>query len=327
MMLIGRTGAAWALAVALAFSGCAAAQSPYPAKPVRWLVPSAAGGAFDVVTRGLAPVVSQQMGQPFYVDNIAGASGLLGMQTGARADPDGYTILTAGVSQLVMNKFFYKTIPYDPVKDYAGVAMLADLPIALWVQTSVPVKSFPELVQYMKAHPNELNYGSAGVGHLFHLGMALLEERLGVQAVHIPYKGVGPAVQDFLAGRIQLMFSVAQKQVMAQYRAGKILPLVGGTTKRLEALPSVPTFDEMGVPGMDLPNWVGLVAPAGTPKEIIARLNKEVLKATGSEIARKTYSGYAMEVVNETPQQFETRYKRDIERWGPIIKKIGIEPH
>jgi tripartite-type tricarboxylate transporter receptor subunit TctC len=248
------------------------------------------------------------------------------METGARAEPDGYTILTAGTSQLVMNKFFYKSIPYDPVKDYAGVAVLADLPIALWVHTSVPVKSFPELLTYMKARPNELNYGSAGVGHLFHLGMELLEERTGVRAVHVPYKGVGPAVQDFLAGRIQLMFSVAQRQVMAQYRAGKVLPLVGGTDRRLQGLPDVPTFDEMGVPGMDLPNWVGLVVPAQTPKEIIDRLNAEMLKATASEIARKTYTGMAMEVVKSTPQQFEARYKRDIERWGPIIKKIGIEP-
>jgi len=306
---------------------CIAAQAQtYPAKPVRWLVPSAAGGAFDVLTRALAPQLSEQTGQPFVVDNRGGAAGLLGMEQGARAAPDGYTILTAGTSQLIFNQFFHAKMPYDPLKDYAPIALLADLPIALWVHTSVPVKTFRELITYAKANPNKLNYGSAGVGHLFHLATEMLSERTGIQVVHVPYKGVGPAMQEFFAGRIQLLFVVAQTPVMNQYRAGKVLPLVGGTDKRLPKLPEVPTFDEMGVPGMEMPNWIGVVAPAGTPREFINRLNREMIAATRSPAAVKTYEGMAMETVTTSPEQLAQKIEREIRTWGPFIRKLGIKP-
>jgi tripartite-type tricarboxylate transporter receptor subunit TctC len=314
------------VAVSALVSAGASSAEEYPARTVRWLVPSAAGGAFDIMTRGLAPAMSEQTGQTFYVDNIGGASGLLGMETGARADPDGYTILTAGTSQLVMNPFFISKLPYDPAKDFAGVALLGTLPIALWETQKVPARSFEELVRYTRAHPKKLNYGSAGVGHIFHLGMELLSERTGLQAVHIPYKGVGPAIQDFLAGRIDLMFSVAQRPVMAQYRAGKIRPLAAAATHRLKLLPDVPTFDELGVKDMAIPNWVGLVVPAGTPREIIARLNREVIKATQSEQAQKTYEGMAMDAEASTPEGFEELVRDDARKWGPFVKKLGIKP-
>jgi tripartite-type tricarboxylate transporter receptor subunit TctC len=313
------------IAASVAFAGSSAADD-YPAKTVRWLVPSAAGGAFDIMTRGLAPAMSEQSGQTFYVDNIGGASGLLGMETGARADPDGYTVLTAGTSQLVMNPFFISKLPYDPAKDFAGVALLGTLPIALWETQKVPARSFVELVRYAKEHPNKLNYGSAGVGHIFHLGMELLSERTGLQAVHIPYKGVGPAIQEFLAGRIDLIFSVAQRPIMAQYRAGKIRPLAAAATRRLKLLPDVPTFEELGVKDMALPNWVGLVVPAGTPREIIARLNRGVIKAMQSEQAQKTYEGMAMDAEASTPDEFEQLVRNDVRKWGPFVKKLGIRP-
>ncbi|OFZ97940.1 MAG: hypothetical protein A3H35_04595 [Betaproteobacteria bacterium RIFCSPLOWO2_02_FULL_62_17] len=309
----------------LPFSKGAQAQA-YPSKTVRWLIPSSPGGAFDIMTRGLAPAVSEQMGQTFFVDNIGGAGGNIALQTVARAEPDGYTILTAGTSQLVFNRFFYNDPGFDAMTDFKGVAQLGDLPIALWAYKSVPVTNFKELVAYMKANPGKLNYGSSGIGHLFHLGMAMLDDKIGIRAVHVPYKGVGPAVRDFLSGRLELIFSVAQRPVMAAWKAGDIRPLVGGTDRRLKQLPDVPTFNEEGIPGMDIPNWVGLVVPAAVPPEIVTRLNREVLKATESPVAVKTYQGMAMDVVKSTPEEFEEKYKREIRQWGPFIGKLGIKP-
>jgi tripartite-type tricarboxylate transporter receptor subunit TctC len=320
-----------AASAALALTAVAQVQAPaaaqaYPAKPVRWIVASAPGGAFDLITRGIAPAMSTQTGQTFFVDSIGGAAGVLGMDTAARAAPDGYTILTAGVSQLVFNQFFHKSLPYDTAKDYDAVTLVGELPIALWISTSVGVRTFPELVKYLKANPGKLNYGSAGVGHLFHLAMEMLEDKAGITATHVPYKGVGPAVQDFLAGRIELLFSVVQRPIVAQWKAGKVAPLVGGTDQRLRALPDVPTFSEMGIPGMDLPNWVGVVVPKGTPRDIVARLNREFANATQSEAAQKAYAALGMERVHTTPEQFDAKYRKEIAFWGPFIKKLGIGP-
>lgn len=317
---------ATALCVAAAFAGTTSQAQSYPVKPVRWMVPSSAGGAFDLMTRGLAPAVSEQMGQTFFVDNNGGAGGNIALSMVSRAEPDGYTILTAGTSQLVFNRFFYKDTGFDAMTDFRGVALLGDLPIALWVHKSVPVTNFKELVTYMKANPNKLNYGSSGIGHLFHLGMEMLADKINVHAVHVPYKGVGPAVQDFLAGRLELIFSVAQRPIMAAWKAGNVRPLVGGTDRRLKDLPTVPTFNEEGIPGMDIPNWAGLVVPVKTPPEIITRLNREMLRATENPIALKAYQGLSMDVVRSTPEAFEEKYKSEIRFWGPFIAKMGIKP-
>ena len=313
--------AAFAGVVTLTASACA---QSYPTKPVRWLVPSSATGAFDNVTRALAPTLSAQLGQAMIVENRGGSAGLLGMEQAARATPDGYTLLTAGTSQLIFNKFFYSKLPYDPQKDFAPITLLADLPIALWVHASVPVRSLKELISYAKAHPGKLNYGSAGVGHVFHLGLEMLSQRTGIQLTHVPYKGVGPAQLEFSAGRIELMFSAATAPLMALSKAGKIYALVGGAERRMRVLPEVPTFAESGINGMDVPNWIGLVAPSGIAPDLVARLNREFAKALAAPEVSKFYEAQSYVVDTSSPDQFAKKIARELDTWGPLIKRLGI---
>ena len=305
------------------FCGGADAQS-YPVKPIRWFVPSAATGAFDNVTRALAPALGAQLGQTLVVENRGGSAGLLGMEQAARAAPDGYTLLTAGTSQMIFNKSFYPKLPYDPQKDFAPISLMADLPIALWVHGSVPVRSLKELVAYAKANPGKLNYGSAGVGHVFHLGLEMFSQRAGIQLTHIPFKGVAPAILEFSAGRIELMFSAATGPLMAQYKAGKIFALVGGADKRMRSLPEVPNFAEAGFPGMEVPNWIGLLAPAGISPDLVSRLNRELIKALAAPEVGKVYEAQSYVVETSTPDQFAKRIARELDTWGPLIKGLGI---
>jgi tripartite-type tricarboxylate transporter receptor subunit TctC len=321
----------WRTALAVAFAcgmTAAWAQSPtatYPAKPVRWLVPSAAGGAFDILTRSLAPAMSEATGQTFFVENRAGAAGLLGMEQGAKAPPDGYTILTAGTSQLVFNPFFHAKLPYNPQKDYAPVVLLADLPIALWVHSSVPATSLAELVKFSKANPEKLNYGSSGVGHIFHLATEMLSSRTGLVATHVPFQGVGPAQNEFLAGRLQMMFSTGTPALFGAWKAGRIRPIVGGSDKRLPGFPDVPSYAESAVPGMDVPNWVGLVVPAATPRDIVNRLNRETVKVLATPAVLETYKARSMDAVPTSPEQFRKKVDDEIAVWGPFIRQLNIK--
>jgi tripartite-type tricarboxylate transporter receptor subunit TctC len=310
----------------LALLAAAASAQPYPAKPLRWVIATVPGSAFDGMTRAVAAALSPQLGQPVYTENIGGASGFLGMSAVARAPADGYNLLTAGSSHLVFNKFFHKSLPYDPENDYVGVSLLGDLAIALWVSSSVGVRNFAELLAYSKAHPGKLNYGSGGVGHILHLGMVMIEERGGVKATHVPYKGLGTALQDFYAGRLDLMLSVAQAPMLAGWKAGKFLPVVAANPRRLSKLPDVPTLAEAGVQALDIPNWVGLVVRRATPRDIVARLNQEVIRALDTPLATKTFDSLAMEKLTSTSEEFERRYRRDIVQWGPLVAQLGVQP-
>ncbi len=303
---------------------CAAHAQGYPVKPIRWLVPSAPGGAFDAATRALAPAVSQRLGQPLVVDNRGGSAGLLGMDLGAHAAPDGYTLLTAGTSQLIFNKFFYAKLPYDPQKDYAPIILLADLPITLWVHSSVPVTSMKELIAYAKANPGKLNYGSAGVGHVFHLGMEMLSQRAGIELTHVPFKGVGPANQEFIAGRIQLMLGVPSKQLIGLMKEGRLRALAAASSHRFPQLPDVPTLDETGIANMEVPNWIGMVAPGGTPREILARVNREVAASFSAPEAVKVYEAWGMQKTSTSSDEFAGKIDRELAAWGPIIRKLNI---
>lgn len=310
-------------ASAVLLCSLANAQS-YPSKPIRWMVPSAATGAFDNVTRALAPVLGAQLGQSLIIENRPGSAGLLGMEQAARAAPDGYTLLTAGASQMIFNKFFYPKLPYDPQKDFAPITLLADLPIALWVHGSVPVRNLKEMIAFAKANPGKLNYGSAGVGHVFHLGLEMLSQRTGIQLTHVPYKGVAPALLEFSAGRIELMFSASTGPVMALYKSGKVFALAGGDDKRMRSLPDVPSFAESGIQGMDAPNWIGLVAPRGLAPDLVTRLNRETQKALASTEVVKVYDSQGYVVDTNSPEQFAKKIANELEAWGPLIKRLGI---
>ena len=311
------------VACAALAAGIANAQT-YPVKPIRWLVPSAASGAFDNVTRALAPVLTAQLGQPLVVENRGGAAGVGGMEQASRAAPDGYTLLTAGASQMIFNKFFYPKLPYDPQRDFAPITLLADLPIALWVHASVPARSFKELIAYAKANHGKRNYPSAGVGHGFHLGLELLSQRTGMQLTHVPFKGIGPAQLEFSAGRIDLMFSAATAPMMAQAKAGKVFALVGGIDRRMRSLPEIPNFAELGITGMDTPNWIGLVAPTGIAPDLVARLNREVARALAAPEVSKVYDAQSYIADTSSPEQFAKKIARELDTWGPLIKRLGI---
>jgi tripartite-type tricarboxylate transporter receptor subunit TctC len=311
------------VAILLAAASATQAQS-YPAKPIRWIVPSAASGAFDNATRALAPVLSAQVGQPLIVENRGGSAGVAGMEQAARATPDGYTLLTAGGSQMVFNKYFYPKLPYDPTRDFAPISLIADLPIALWVHASIPPRNLKDLVAYAKSNPGKLNYGTAGVGHIFHLATETFAQQAGIDLVHVPYKGIAPAMLEFAAGRIQLIFSATSSNINSLAKAGKAFAVVGGVDKRMQHLPEIPSFSELGYTNMDAPNWIGLVAPAGTPAEIVNRWQRETVKALAAPEVLKIYDAQSYVAVSNTPEQFAKQLAREHAIWGPFIKKLGI---
>jgi tripartite-type tricarboxylate transporter receptor subunit TctC len=323
-MCFPRNTIALILLAGVAFAaGIARAQS-YPSKPVRWIVPSAASGAFDNATRALAPVLSSQMGQPLVVENRGGSAGVAGMEQAAHAAPDGYTLLTAGGSQMVFNKYFYPKLPYDPTRDFVPITLIADLPIALWIHASVAPRSMKELVAYAKANPGKLNYGTAGVGHIFHLMTETFAQQAGIDLVHVPYKGIAPAMLEFAAGRIQLIFSATSANINSLAKAGKAFAVAGGVDKRMQHLPDVPSFAELGYTNMDAPNWIGLVAPAGLAPEIVMRWNRETVKALASPEVIKIYEAQSYQPMATSPEQFAKQLAHEHAVWGPFIRKLGI---
>lgn len=316
-----------ALAVcgALVFAASAFSQT-YPAKPIRWIVPTAAGGAYDVVARAVAAQMTASLGQPIVVDNRAAAAGIVGMEAIARAAPDGYTIGTTGVSQLTMHPSIYAKLPYDTRRDFAPITMLASLPLALWVHASVPARTLQEFIAHVKANPGKLNYGSAGIGHSFHLATELLAERTGTSMVHVPYKGTAPGLQDLVAGRIQVMFYPPAGPVINQMKDGRLRVLATAAERRFPTLPEVPTFEEAGVRDFDVAGWAALSAPAGTPREIVSRLNQEAVKAVMSPEAAKIYDKMGFVQATSTPDELARRIEREMRMWGGVIKALGIKP-
>ena len=314
-----------AAAVTLLIGTGAMAQS-YPVKPIRWLVPSGPGGAHDIVARGLVPAMSTYLGQVLVLDNQPAASGTLSHELTARAAPDGYTIVTSSSTQLVLNPFMQAKIPYNALKDFAPVGQIGDLNMALFVLASTEVRTLQGLIDYSKANPGKLNYGSGGIGHSFHLTAEVLKQRTGADLTHIPYKGTNDMLKDFLAGRIEVVFYPPSGAMISQMKAGTIRALATGASKRLSYLPDLPTFDEQGVPNPTVQGWSGIVAPAGTPRPIIDRLNQALQQAQGSPEAMKAYQAMAMIPVASSPEQMADRINHDYKFWGATIQKLGIKP-
>ncbi|MFM9967267.1 MAG: Bug family tripartite tricarboxylate transporter substrate binding protein [Burkholderiales bacterium] len=314
-----------ALALTLFVSSvCAYAQS-YPIKPIRILVPSAPGGSFDILSRGIAQPVAASLGQAMIVENRPATGGIVGVEALARAAPDGYTLLTAGNSHFVFNTFFYAKLPYDPRRDFAPISLIAKIPPALFVHESVAVKTLQELVTLARANPGKLNYGSAGVGHSTHLSMELIKQRTGADVVHVPYKGLNLGLQDLIAGRIQVMLYSPTDQVMAQVKAGKLRALALASDARLRTVPDIPTFTEAGLP-LDLAIWMSMSAPVGTPRDIVARLNKEIVRAVALPELARIYDSNSLVPATSSPDQVSQMIEKEIDIWAPIIKSLGIKP-
>ena len=310
-----------ATAILLAASGLALAET-YPAKPIHFIVPYPAGGPLDTVARLLGQKVSESVREPVIVENRPGAGGNIGADQVAKSAPDGYTILMGAVATHAINPTLYAKIPYDPVRDFAPVTQVASTPNVLVVNPSLPVANVKEFIAYAKAHPGALNFGSGSTGSAGHLAGELFKAMAGVQMVHVPYKGAGPAMQDLIGGRIQLMFDNLASS-LAQMRAGKVKALAVTTAKRSSLAPELPTIAESGLPGFDISTWFGVFAPGGTPRDVVQRLHDELVKALADPAVRETMLKLGAEPVGSTPAEFAAYIRSEARKYAEVIKASG----
>ena len=313
----------FALALLALMSCCAVAQTPYPSRPVRFIVPSAAGGGTDIIARAVAQKLSETFGQQFVVDNRPGAGQMIGIELVARSPADGHTILMAA-STLAINSIMYKKVPYDPVRDFAPITQAASLPNILVVHPSLPVNSVKELVEYAKKNPGKLNFASAGIGTSPQMSIELLKSMTGIDMVHIPYKGTTPGVVDLLAGQVSVM-APNLLTALPHIKAGKLRALAVTSARRTVALPEVPTIAET-LPGYESAQWYGVLAPAGTPREIVARLHAEIVRALKHTEVQGRLAADGADPVGSTPEEFAAFIKSEIDKWARVARAAGIQP-
>jgi len=310
-----------ALAMTLACAG-ATAQS-YPSRPIRLVVPYPPGGPLDIMARAIGQKLTEAWSQPVVVDNRAGAGGNIGADLVAKSPADGYTLLMGAVATHAINPTLYGKLPYDPVKDFAPVALVAQVPNILVVNPSVPAKSVTELIEFARARPGYLNFGSGSTGSTGHLAGELFKTMAGVQMVHIPYKGGAPAMADLLAGQVQLMFDNLAN-ALPNVRAGRLRALAVTTLARSPAMPDLPTMAESGLPGFDLTTWFGLMVPAGTPPEIVVRLNAEIVRALNAKDMRERLDKMGAEPpANNTPEHFAAFIRAEAAKYAKVVRDSG----
>jgi tripartite-type tricarboxylate transporter receptor subunit TctC len=314
------------LAVAGPFAGRAAfAQAgDYPNRPVRLVVPFSPGGSSDAVSRLLSQKLSALLGQQVVVDSRPGAGGNLGADIVAKSRADGYTLLFAAGS-FAVNASLYDKLPYDPVKDFEPVVHVCRVNGILVTHPAVNAGSVPELIALAKAQPGALNFASAGSGTILHLAGELFKAQANVNMTHVPYRGSGPALSDLIGGQVQLMFANVPG-TLQHVKAGKLRVLAATGDRRASSLPDVPTIAESGLPGFQAATWFGVLAPAGTPKDIVAKLNAEIGKALASPELVEHLRSEGADVVGGTPEQFRAFLRSEIDRWGPVVKAAGIKP-
>jgi len=318
-----RRGALVLAASALAAPAFAEA---YPSRAIRMIVPFTPGGSSDVLGRAIADVLARALGQPVVIDNVPGAGGSVGGEKAARSPADGYTLFMGHIGTLAVNPALYPRLPYDPVRSFTPVAWVARVPNVLVVNPSVPAKDLKELVALAKSQPGKLAYGSGGNGSAAHTTMEYFKLQTGTSFLHIPYKGTAPSVQDLLGGQVQVLFT-GVPALLPQIKAGKMRALAVSSPKRLAVLPDVPTVAESGIPGtqgFEADQWYGLVAPAGTPADIVARLNQEVNKALALEEVRTRFANEGAEPTPATPQAFGQLIAREIPRWDKVVQAARI---
>ena len=298
---------------------------PYPAKPVRIIVPFGPGGAADSLPRLIAPKLSEAWGQPVVIENRTGAAGNIGMEAGAKAAPDGYTLTSAPVGNLSINPQIYSKLAYDVFKDFTPISLIGSVHNVLVIHPSIPAQTLGEFVAHAKANPGKLSFGSGGVGSQAHMGGELLKAMTGIDMLHVAYKGVGDSMKDLLGG--QLTMVCAQVPSAAPLvKAGKLRALGVASAKRSPVLPEVPTVDEAaGIKGFEAVSWYGLVGPAGMPADVVSRIQSEVAKAVQSPEVRDKMLGMGAEPVGSTQAQLIATMKQDYDRYGAIIKRLGIK--
>jgi tripartite-type tricarboxylate transporter receptor subunit TctC len=310
-------------AMALVVAPLAGAQT-YPTRPVRLVVPFPAGGTTDILARAAAQKMSEAWNQQVIVDNRPGAGGNIGSELVAKSAPDGYTLEMGTVGTHAINASLYSKLPYDPVKDFTPVILVAGVPNVLVVNDALPVHSVQELIAYAKANPGKLNFASSGSGTSIHLSGELFKTLTGVQMTHVPYKGSAPALTDLMGGQVQLMFDNLPSS-LGFIKAGKLRALAVTSTTRAAALPDVPTMVEAGVPGFEASSWFGILAPAGTPRDIVMRINGEVAKWLASPDARDKLSGQGAIPAGGAPEDFARHINAEMTKWAKVVKESGAK--
>ncbi len=296
----------------------------YPSKPIRVVVPFPAGGSVDTVARLVGQRLAEYLKQPVVVDNRGGAGGNVGADLVAKAAPDGYTLLIT-TPGLAIARSIYRKLPFDPLSDFAPVSQLTSTYLILVVNEQVPARSVAELIALAKAQPGKLNYGSSGSGATIHLATELFKISAGIDIVHVPYKGEAPAYTALLANEVQLTVGPVSG-LLPHIKAGRLRALGVSSSTRAPAMPDVPTIAEAGVPGYEFSSWFGLFAPAGTPREVIARLHTEAAKAMALPEVRDRLPAMGNEAVGSTPEQFAAKYKADIAQYAAVVKAAGVPP-
>jgi tripartite-type tricarboxylate transporter receptor subunit TctC len=308
------------LIIIAAVSACAA--QDYPTQPVRLVVPYAAGGGTDAMGRYFAKALEQRLGQPFIVENRAGSGTTIGAGFVAKSAPDGYTILLGTSSTYAIALSVYKKVPYDPTKDFAPIALVAEVPFVLVVNAALPVDSVMDLVRLAKSRSGALNYASAGIGTQHHVSAELFKTMAGIEMNHVPYRGGGPALQDVVAGHIPVMFGDAG-QVLPLVRAGKIKALAVTIARRLETMPDVPTMHEAGVTGYEANAWQAIVAPPNTPASIVAKLNRTLNDIVSAPETQKHFLDIGIRPVGSTPDELGAFIRSEVARWAKVVEAAG----
>ena len=307
----------------LAATTIAAAQT-YPQRPVRFVVPYAPGGSTDTLARSMGSKLSELLGQQVVVDNRPGANGDIGMTIVARAPADGYSIVLGYIANLAIGPSLYEKMPYDPVKDFASITQVAGASNIFVTHPSLPAKNFKEFIAYTKANPKKVNFASAGVASVGHLTGELLNDMAGIDMQHIPYKGSGQAITDLVGGHIKVMIS-GMASTLPHVRSGKLNGIVTTGLKRTPATQDIPTIAET-YPGFESSSWFGVLAPAGTPRPIISRLNADIHKSLQDPAVAKRLAGVGFEITYGAPEQFTNYIKSEIKKWAKVVKASGAKP-
>ncbi len=313
-----------ALAAVFAAISLGASAQTFPTKPIRIVVPFPAGGTTDVLARAVAQKLTESLGQAAVVDNRPGAGGNIGAELVAKSPPDGYTLLMGTVGTHAINPSLYPKMPYDHVKDFAPVILVAGVPNVLVINPSLPVNSVQELIAYAKANPGKLNFASSGNGTSIHLSGELFKTMAGIQMTHVPYKGSAPALQDLVGGQVQLMFDNLPSS-LALIKAGKLKALAVTSLTRAAALPDVPTVAESGLPGFEASSWFGLLAPAGTPPPIVVTLNADVAKWLATPEAREKLLAQGANAAGGSPADFARHIAAETAKWQKVVRESGAK--
>ena len=296
----------------------------YPTKTVRIVAPFAAGSTIDILGRLIAPKLFDALGQPVIVEDRPGAGGMIGLDFVAKSPPDGHTLVIGALGPLAMNPALYPKTPFDPVRDFAAVSLLATGPVVIVVHPSIPARNVKELVELAKKRPGQLNFGSPGVGSSPHLTGELFKLITKTDIVHVPYKGNAEAITDLIGGQLSVVFT-GVPPVVPLAKAGKVRVLATTGKQRLANLPDVPTLREAGIDGADVLIWYGVVAPAATPKDVIARLNREIVKIMATPDVREKFAQQGVDPASSTPEEFALLIRDEVARWGKVIRGAGIK--